>query len=157
MPKINFNGKTYNSVEEMPANERQAFEKISQLLVDKNRNGIPDFLEGDVVKNVVTAHSTQAHITVNGKTYTSFNDLPPEMRQQVDGAFQMLSNMGILQDTSSPADRPSTFESKPFEPQNSAIVEEDSGRSNFVWVLSSIMLCLAIVVITIGALYLLNR
>ncbi len=157
MPKITFNGKTYNSVEEMPANERQAFEKISQMFVDKNGNGIPDLLEGDVVKNVLTAHSTHANVTVNGQTYTSFHDLPPETRQQVDGAFRMLSNMGFLQGTSEFTNTPSTFESKPFEPQKSTAIEEEGGRSSFVLILSGIMICISIIVVTIGVLYLLNR
>ncbi len=50
MATIIFNGKTYNSLEEMPANERQTYEQIANMLVDKNGNGIPDFLEGDLVQ-----------------------------------------------------------------------------------------------------------
>ena len=46
--QIIFNGKTYNSLEEMPANERQAFEQMQQIFVDANGNGIPDFMEGDI-------------------------------------------------------------------------------------------------------------
>lgn len=30
MPVILFNGKTYNSIEDMPANERKAYEQISE-------------------------------------------------------------------------------------------------------------------------------
>src|SRR5512147_596328 len=96
MATIIFNGKTYNDINDMPADERQVFEQMSQMFVDKNGNGIPDFLEGDIVKNVITARSTQANINVNGRTYNSFNELPPEMRQHVDGAFKMLSKMGFL-------------------------------------------------------------
>ena len=163
MPTISFNGKTYNNVEEMPVNERKAFEQMNQMFVDKNGNGIPDLLEGDLVKNVMTAHSTQAHVTVNGKTYTSFNDLPPEVRQQVDGAFQMLSNMGILsgmpeaQQQQQAAPAVSTFESKPFNPPGSSAIEEESGRSTFSLILIGIVLCFAVVVGTIAVLYLLNR
>ena len=55
---ILFNGKTYNSLEEMPAKERQAYEQIRKIFVDANGNGIPDFLEGDIVKNVITAFTS---------------------------------------------------------------------------------------------------
>ena len=153
MQTIIFNGKTYKSIEEMPVNERQAFEQMSKMFVDANGNGIPDLLEGDLVKNVITAHSTQTNINVNGQTYHSFNELPPELRQQVDGAFQMLSNMGILNGTpETPA------KSKPFiAPQTSSVMEEDRGNSVFPMVIGGIVLCFAIAVLTIAVLYFMGR
>lgn len=162
MPTIIFNGKTYNSIEEMPANERQAFEQMSQMFVDNNGNGIPDFLEGDMVQNVIAAHSSQKHVIhANGKTYHTLEDLPPELRQRVDGAFQILSNMGMLQGMpeakSAPASREPRFESKPFEPQGSTVIQDESGQGTFAMVLGGIVLCFAIVVVTFGVLYLMNR
>lgn len=163
MPTIIFNGKTYNSIEDMPANERQAFEQMSQMFVDKNGNGIPDFLEGDMVQNVLAAHSTKTSINVNGKTYHSVEDLPPELRQSVDGAFQMLSNLGILQGMpeaqtpTPPVSREPQFESRPFVPQGSAVIEEENGKSTFPLILGGIVLCFAVIVVTIGVLYLMNR
>ena len=32
--QIIFNGKTYNSIDEMPVNERQAYEQMSQIFKD---------------------------------------------------------------------------------------------------------------------------
>lgn len=161
MPAIIFNGKTYNSIEDMPANERQAFEQMSHMFVDANGNGIPDFLEGDMVQNVLAAHSTKTQISADGKTYHTLEDLPPELRQSVDSAFQMLSNMGILKNmpetNSEPFSRKPQFESKPFEPQGSTVIQEESGRSTFTIVLGGIVLCFAIAVITFGALYFMNR
>ncbi|RIK48355.1 MAG: hypothetical protein DCC59_15295, partial [Chloroflexi bacterium] len=83
MPSVIFNGKTYNSIEDMPADERKAYEQVSQILVDKNGNGIPDLLEGDMAQNVLAAHSTGMHVTVNGKVYRTLEDLPPDLRQSV--------------------------------------------------------------------------
>lgn len=162
MPTIIFNGKTYNNVNEMPANERQAFEQMSKMFVDANGNGIPDFLEGDVVQNVLAAHSTKTQISTEGKTYHTLEDLPPDLRQSVDSAFQMLSNMGILKDlpeaqTQTPSNRAPRFESKPFEPQGSTVLQEESGRSTFALVLGGIVLCFAIVVVTFGIIYFMNR
>lgn len=162
MPTIIFNGKTYHRIEDMPADERQAFEQMSQLVVDANGNGIPDFLEGDIVKNVVTAHSTQTNINVNGKTYHSFNELPPEMRQRVDGAFKLLSNMGLLdgvQDSQTPPpSQEAQVTSKPFvAPQSSSVIEEEGGRSTFSMILIGIMLCFIVTAATIAIFILMNR
>ncbi|GAB4498121.1 MAG: hypothetical protein OHK003_09110 [Anaerolineales bacterium] len=161
MPAIIFNGKTYNSIEDMPANERQAFEQMSHMFVDANGNGIPDLLEGDMVQNVLAAHSTKTQISADGETYHTLEDLPPELRQSVDSAFQMLSNMGILKNmpetSSEPFSRKPQFESKPFEPQGSTVIQEESGRSTFTIVLGGIVLCFAIAVITFGAFYFMNR
>ncbi|HNM35677.1 MAG TPA: hypothetical protein PKI33_01380 [Anaerolineales bacterium] len=162
MPTINFNGKTYNNIEEMPANERQAFEKLSSLLVDANGNGIPDLLEGDMVQNVMAVHATKTSINVNGQTYHSLEDLPPDLRQSVDGAFQFLSKMGIANTTSdiqTPAMRQEAQpKSKPFLAQESpSAIEEESGRSTFSIVLISIVLCFAVVAATIAIFVFINR
>jgi len=161
VPTIIFNGKTYNDINEMPANERQAFEQMSQMFVDANGNGIPDFLEGDVVQNVLAAHSTKTKISVDGKTYHTLEDLPPELRQSVDSAFQMLSTMGVFQNMPAaktpPISREPQFESKPFEPQGSAVIEEEHGRNTFTLVLGVIVLCFAIVSVTIAVLYFTGR
>ena len=161
MPTIVFNGKTYNKIEDMPANERQAFEQMSKMFVDANGNGIPDLLEGDLVKNVVTAHSTHMNINVNGKTYQSFNELPPELRQQVDGAFKMLSTMGFLDGVDeSQATAPLPQEagrSQPYNPPQTSAIEEESGRSTFSIVLISVVLCFAVVAATIAIFVFTNR
>jgi hypothetical protein len=117
MPKgfpmlIVFNGKTYNSLEEMPANERQAFEHMQQIFVDANGNGIPDFMEGDVAKNVVTALT--GNVNFNGKVYTSLGELPPDAKQKVQEAFAKLNQLGIL--TNDSAAQISTFSSAGIEP-----------------------------------------
>ena len=40
--QINFNGKTYNSLDEMPPEARQAYEQAMALLADQDGNGLPD-------------------------------------------------------------------------------------------------------------------
>lgn len=163
MPTIIFNGKTYNSIEEMPANERQAFEQMSQMFVDKNGNGIPDFLEGDMVQKVLAAHSNNMHVSVNGQTYHTLEDLPPDLRQSVDGAFQMLSNMGIL--SNMPGTQPSQasnepkVSSRPFiAPQSNPVIEEDQGgRSIFSLVIIGVVLCFALTAATIAIFVFMNR
>lgn len=162
MPTIIFNGKTYNDMNDMPANERQAYEQMSAMLVDKNGNGIPDLLEGDMVQKVLAAHSNNAHISVNGRVYHNLKDLPPDLRQSVDGAFQMLSKMGTLSGESAAQPQSNTgpepkFVSRPFEPQNASAIEEDGGRSTFSMILIGIMLCFIVTAATIAIFVFMTR
>lgn len=155
MTAINFNGNTYNSLDEMPANERMAYEQMMQIFVDKNGNGIPDFLEGDMVQNVLKAHST--NISVGGNTVHSLNDLTPEARESVENAFKMLSQLGILPKDvpsssytqSAPAiSREPTMTSKPFVSReyNPTIQEEKSNLPLILVLLSAgVLLCLGVV------------
>src|SRR6185369_15432573 len=94
MATIVFNGKTYNGPEEMSAADRAAFEQLAGMFVDKNGNGIPDFLEGDIVKNVSTAYSNI--VSINGQAFNNMNEMPEEMRAKVQGAFQKMSELGIV-------------------------------------------------------------
>lgn len=149
MTAINFNGRTYNSLDEMPANERMAYEQMMQIFVDKNGNGIPDFLEGDMVQNVLKAHST--NISIGGNMVHSLNDLTPEARESVENAFKMLSQLGIL-----PKDVPSSaytqsapaisrepkMTSKPFVSReyNPTIQEEKSNLPLIIVLVSLVVL-----------------
>ena len=97
---IIFNGKTYNSLDEMPPNERQAYEQMLNIFMDKNGNGIPDFLEGDMAQNVMTAFTS--NINVNGKSYSNVNELPDDLRARVQGAFEKMEQFGIVTKNASP-------------------------------------------------------
>lgn len=110
--QILFNGKTYTSPDEMPANERQAYEQMFQIFTDANGNGIPDFLEGDVAKNVMTAVTNM--VNYDGKLYDGLNELPPEARQKVEQAFAKLNQLGIV--TANPSMQVSNKAAQPFEP-----------------------------------------
>lgn len=100
MATIIFNGKTYNTPEEMSAAERATFEQLSGLFVDKNGNGIPDFLEGDIVKNVSTAYANI--VSINGNMVSDMNELPEDVRVKVQTAFEKMSEMGLVTDPASP-------------------------------------------------------
>ena len=164
MSTIIFNGKTYNSIEDMPAGERQAFEQMSQLFVDKNGNGIPDFLEGDVAMNVMTASS--GSYVINGQTYSNVDEMPEEMRNKVKSAFDMMTKMGLVskstftQMTSLTGNvkQDQAPASKPFlASQPSSAIEEDNGKSTFLWVLGGIVLCFALVTAAIAVFYFMGR
>jgi hypothetical protein len=95
MEIISFNGKTYNSLEEMPADQRAAYEQVMAFMKDENHNGIPDMFEGDVVQKMMKMASTR--IIVNGQEAQSIESLPPEARAKFDKAMLKLSQLGILQ------------------------------------------------------------
>jgi hypothetical protein len=125
--QIVFNGKAYNSLAEMPANERMAYEQMQKIFVDANGNGIPDFLEGDIARNVMTALTTNV-VNYDGKVYNSLDELPADARQKVQDAFAKLNQMGIInvnaamQDSSKhPAFEFAFQPSKPLIPQEPAI------------------------------------
>ncbi len=161
MPMIIFNGKTYNSIEEMPANERQAFDQLSTMFVDKNGNGIPDFMEGDMVQNVVAAYTSS--INVNGRNYGNMTELPDDMRARVQGAFEKMAEFGIVTKTTPPVmmqtnsmsmEQKPLVVSKPFIPQQvNPAIQEGSGSNTFVLVLGGIVLFLCLIIAAIAVFY----
>ena len=164
MSTIIFNGKTYNRIEDMPAGERQAFEQMSQMFVDKNGNGIPDFLEGDIAMNVMTASS--GSFTMNGQTYSNVDEMPEEMRNKVKSAFDMMAKMGLVSKSTftqmtnltGNIQQDQAPVSKPFlTSQPSSAIEEENGKSTFLWVLGGIVLCFALVTVTIAVFYFMGR
>jgi len=150
--QILFNGKSYASLDEMPANERQAYENLQQIFVDANGNGIPDFMEGDVARKVMSAFTSTNVADANGRVYTSLEELPPEVREKVERAFSKLSQLGIIVPASFPTDSPppgpasgAAFEpafgpSKPLIPQEPTI-QESGGRTWLFLLLSALILC----------------
>lgn len=152
---IIFNGKTYNNLEDMPANERQAFEQMSQMFVDKNGNGIPDFLEGDLAKNIITASSST--FVYNGKTYNNLNEMPEDIRNKVHMAFDMMSGMGMVSKTAFVQEKSTASKSFIAPGNSSSVIEEDQGSNVFPYILGAIVLCFALVVLAFGITYLLNR
>lgn len=148
--QIIFNGKTFNSLEEMPANERMAYEQMQKIFVDANGNGIPDFLEGDVAKNVMTAFTNV--VNYDGKVYNSLDELPADTRQKVQDAFAKLNQMGIVTAASvqgnvkPPAFEPAFQPSKPLIPQEPAIGEASRARGMLI-----IAIAVALLICAIGA------
>lgn len=142
MANIIFNGRTYNSLGEMPVSERQAYEQMLHIFVDKNGNGIPDFMEGDMVQNVMKAHST--NISIGGNTIHTVNDLTPEARESLENAFKMLSQLGILPkdipattytQSASPTSREPMITSRPFVSREyNPMLQEDKGAGPVVWI-----------------------
>lgn len=102
---IVIDGKTYQSVDEMPEDVRRQYQQALGSLKDGNRNNMPDSLEqttafGDQDMNVdpgafgnaapASVFAGGMKILVNGREFNSIDDLPPEARARYEQA------MGIL-------------------------------------------------------------
>jgi hypothetical protein len=157
MAMIIFNGKTYNNMEEMSANERQAYEQIANMLVDKNGNGIPDFLEGDMAKNVMTAFTSSMNI--NGQTYNSMDELPPDIRAKVQGAFEKLSTLGIvtkvLPTTAQIGQNPTTASQPLISREYNPSIQEDKSNP-MMWLMIGMILMMCLGMAAIGIFFLLK-
>ncbi|HNQ94030.1 MAG TPA: hypothetical protein PKK96_06170 [Anaerolineales bacterium] len=95
--RIVIDGKAYNSVDEMPEEVRRNYEEamrnfgaattnaanpiqaLNNIFADANNNGMPDVVENQVM-------NTMGGVTfvVNGQTYNSLDDLPPEARAKYE-------------------------------------------------------------------------
>ena len=102
---IVINGKTYNSVEEMPEDVRKQYEQAMNslknknrnqildafesmnILADKDRDGIPDTFE-NMSSNVVVSGNMK--IIVDGKEFNSLADLPADVRARYEQAMGKL-------------------------------------------------------------------
>lgn len=169
MATIIFNGKSYNTPDEMSAADRAAFEQLAGLFGDKNGNGIPDFLEGDIVKNVTTAYSNI--VSINGEMVNA-SDMPEEMRAKVQSAFQKMSELGLVTNPSAPtmahaghlgsdhvAPRSPEFMSTPpiISQEYSPTIQEGNRPSILQWILLGAFLFFCLMVAVAGAVYFFMR
>jgi hypothetical protein len=152
---ISFNGKTYNSLEEMPADQRAAYEQVMAFMKDENNNGIPDMFEGDVIQKMIGL-AANTRVVVNGQEVQGLEALPPEAREKFDSAMQMLGRLGVLpagtqgtsfQSAPQISTKEPTFAKSPSIIQStpSAISEDTGSRTAFILlaVFGVLVLCVA--------------
>jgi hypothetical protein len=105
-PKIIvIDGKTYNSVNEMPEQVRRKYEQAISMLNDEDRSRIPDAFENnnilgdknrnnipDAFENITSAQTflSSMKVVVDGKEINSVDDLPPDARARYDKAMSGL-------------------------------------------------------------------
>jgi hypothetical protein len=94
MSPIKFNGKTYNSFEEMPPEQQQLYDKAIGLMGDKNGNQIPDFMEEGHFQSMLKGDGNG--VVFRGVTYRSFEEMPEDMRPKMKQAFDQLTQMGMI-------------------------------------------------------------
>jgi hypothetical protein len=84
---IIIDGKTYNSVDEMPEEVRKKYEQAISSLKDKDGDLIPDALENTLSNDMVLS---SMKIIVDGKEFNRLEDLPPELRAKYEQAMGKL-------------------------------------------------------------------
>ena len=86
MAKITFNGQEYDSPAAMPPEVRQLYQMMTSMLADKNQDGMPDiFASGAADVKSKLFQTTQ--FIVDGKAYSSLDELPPAARQRYEQAI----------------------------------------------------------------------
>ncbi len=93
--KISFQGKEYNSFEELPPEAKKAFEKLNKVLGDKDQNGVPDIFEGkagfmETFKNIYNNSQNSTSIDINS----------------TDTSIQNSSKLDIFNSSTSPYKNP---------------------------------------------------
>lgn len=88
---IEFNDKTYRSVEEMPPEVRKAYEEAMRHLAEAREKGLTALTkatqEESGLHRKVEIHTTK--IVVNGQEYASMEEMPPEVRKIYEQAMKL--------------------------------------------------------------------
>ena len=102
---IVIDGKTYHSVEEMPAEIREKYEQAVRSLGDANNNQVPDAFETmnifadkdkdgvpDILENLTASHAAvnNMKIVIDGKEFDGLENLPPEAQAIYKEAMRKL-------------------------------------------------------------------
>ena len=131
--KITINGREYDGPEHMPPDVRRLYEETWRRL-DKNGNGIPDVIEGPGGAATPGVH-IQHQIVVNGRSFGSVEEIPPDLRKIVEAASRVPGGKTTFSANlrlSSGAEESQTGPRIAIEP--SAI---ESGMRTVLWVLAA--------------------
>lgn len=77
---IEYEGRVYDSWEDLP---QEARDLIGSTMPDTNGDGVPDIFQG----GPAPASVTTTRLTVNGTTYDSLDELPPDLRAHLELAI----------------------------------------------------------------------
>lgn len=94
MSPIEFNGKTYNSYEEMPRAEQVQYDQVHGAFGDINGNGVENFMEDDFFQCMMQGSADG--VVFRGTTYRSFAEMPEDARPRLKYAFDQLTGMGMI-------------------------------------------------------------
>ena len=83
--RITFNGREYPSIDEMPPEIREAYQRVLAHLTAAEHH---DLLGNATSRNTIAVEHTS--ITINGKTYPSPDEMPPDVRQAYDDAIRQI-------------------------------------------------------------------
>jgi hypothetical protein len=82
---IIFNGREYDSPKAMPEDVRRAYQEMLDQLQDKDKDGIPDVLQGGNAGNALGI--LQTSVTYNGRTLEDLGGLPAPVRRLLENVI----------------------------------------------------------------------
>ncbi|HNB53309.1 MAG TPA: hypothetical protein PK530_15265 [Anaerolineales bacterium] len=159
--KILFNGKEYNSPNEMPPEARRAYEtaigQVNNLLEDKDRDGVPDIFENLTPGNSQNVQVfTTSQVIVDGEAYDSLSEMPPEVQQKFQAAFEDKNRDGIPDAFEKLGQaRPSSFSGTYPQPTPPPSVMKPESVSPLPWLILAGTVIIVLLVIIAGLAYLL--
>jgi hypothetical protein len=83
--RIIFNGREYDSPEAMPEDVRRAYQEMLDQFQDKDKDGVPDILQGGSARNALGI--LQTSVTFNGRTVEGLGSLPGPVRRLVENVL----------------------------------------------------------------------
>lgn len=144
------NGKTYQSLEEMPPDVRAQWDAMQNVFADRNQNGLPDVMDNLAASGATMMQSST--IVYQGKTYSSPDDLPPEGRAAYDTGMNKLADVSrgempdIVQDASYPAPIVVTTRASSNAPGN-ALPPAGTSSTNLGPIIVLAIVCIGLVII----------
>jgi hypothetical protein len=90
--QIIFNGQQYDSPEAMPEDVRRAYHEMLDQLQDKDKDGIPDVLQGGTTGKALGV--LQTSVTFNGRTLEDLSSLPAPVRRLLQNVIGHGKGMG---------------------------------------------------------------
>lgn len=142
------NGKTYNSMDEMPPDVRARYDMLNNLLADKNQDGTPDIMADAM--NAGTTVIQSSTIIYQGKTYNSVDELPPDARAKYEQAMAQLAdqNQNGTPDVLESAAQSSVIVSTSLNPAPNVSAAPNSSEQNIgpIIVLGIMAIGLAIII-----------
>jgi hypothetical protein len=90
-------GKVYGSLEEMPPEIRQKYE-IAMQEIDMNKNGVPDFLEGDAATSKMDSESASPDpfFTENSAPIAPISAQPPVITPDEHSNTRLVMGAGLI-------------------------------------------------------------
>jgi hypothetical protein len=91
---ITVDGRTYESPEAMPPEVRRIYDRlmgqVGPAMKDRDRSGIPDIAEGGSGPRLPEGVVIEKHMVVNGQTFRSVEEMPPDVRAAYEDAMGRL-------------------------------------------------------------------
>jgi hypothetical protein len=142
---ITINGKTYASVDAMPAADRALWQQAQALLAQAEARG----------GGQASFQSSSQSVTIDGRTYGSQDDLPPQVRAKHQAALAAMD--GLLGPAATPRVAPAPAVEPTRRPSDPVFVDERDlphGKGGFV---AGLLVGLVVAVGALAAAYFLAR